>query len=175
MNTDPNSEDAGIRKVLYALLDFRLDAWRGLPAWSLADVTAALGEPADRTEAMLGMYPALRQSHALPGCAAGGLMVFSRQSRVVLIETFSAPPIEVLARLGEPDARLPHELNAADAYVWELVFCQRGLVLSVAEMFDSSRPAAVVRCRGLRVLARPEDYGAELYLPLESRTGWSEP
>lgn len=175
MSANPTSETAGILQVLGPMLDFHLDAWRGLPPWQLSDVTGALGEPEQRQETMLGMYPALRQSHPLPDRAAGGLAIFSRQGRVVVIETLRPPPLEVLESLGEPDARLRHELSVPDAYVWEYVFCKRGLVLSVAEAFDTSRPSRVVRCRGLHTLAHPQEYGAEFYLQLESRTAWREP
>lgn len=172
MNGGSHPNTSSVCELLRPVLDLSLAAWRGLPSWPTTDVTAAIGKPEDQRDTMLGMFPAQQQTHRLPDRPAGGLIVFSRQGQIVLIETLRPPSMETLTVLGEPDARKAHELSAPDAYVWEYVYCDRGLVLSVTEPFDETEPKRIVRCRVLPRLMHPQEYGAAFYLPLASRTAF---
>ena len=65
-----------------------------------------------------------------------------------------------------------------DAYAHEYLWCARGLVLTVAVPLgglddeDDGVPERIVRCRGLRPLARVGDFGPAYYRPLDSRVRW---
>jgi hypothetical protein len=158
--------------ALEPMLALDLAAWRGLPDLGVGDVDAALGPPETSEDAHLGWYPARRRTYRLDR-PSGGLHCYSRDDRVVLVETLKAPPARVLEQLGPPSAAKPHEILVDGAYVPEWVYAARGLVLSVAEPFDAPAQRRVVRCRGVRPLASADDFGPEFYLAFQNQTSWT--
>jgi hypothetical protein len=156
-------------EALAPLLALDPAAWRGLPPLTLAALEAAVGPPEHSEDAHLGWYPARRSTYRLE-CPSGGLDAYSRADAVVLLETLAAPPASVLGALGPPSAAKPHEILVEGAYVYEWVYAERGLVLSVAEPFAAPAERSVLRCRGVRPLADANEFGPEFYLPFESRT-----
>lgn len=153
-----------------ALLNFQLSEWHGLPPCLSEDLGRLFGTPSAADNAYLGAYPALRETYSVPGSAATGLIVYSRAHRVVAIETVAPPPIEAMDSLGPPDARKPPELALSEYLVREYLYCRHGLVLSVAESFNATiEPRLkIARCRGIRILSTPQEYGAEYYLALHN-------
>ncbi len=77
-----------------------------------------------------------------------------------------------MAALGSPSAIKPHEILVENTYVHEYLFCERGLVLSVAEPFEEGRPLRIVRCRGIQPIDSPEQFGPEFYQSFEDRIVW---
>ena len=160
-----------LNDALVALLEFRLMDWGGLPPCVTSDVSAILGPPDKMTEAYLGAYPALCETYPAPDSAAGGLVVYSRADRVMAVETAEPPHIEAMKPLGDPDIRKPPEFSLAGYSVREFLYFRRGLVLSVGQALtpDVELPLKIARCRGIRTLAAPHEYGAEYYLALKNR------
>jgi hypothetical protein len=160
-----------LEDALAALLDFRLTDWHGLPASLTADVARIYGAPASSSDVYLGSRPALREVYEVPQSAAKGLIVYSRAQRVVAVETAEPPPLDAAKALGEPDARKPGEFSRPGYLVREHLYCRNGLVLTVAEPLDKrtgSEPK-ILRCRGIRSLAAPHEYGADYYLAEQNR------
>src|SRR5689334_7870736 len=128
----------------------QLEKWNGLPdnfpVWELTKLT---GAPHRITESELGYYPALKYEFAI-GDYPDGLIAFVRQEMVILIETKKLPTPDILERLPDPDATLPHEILIEKAYAAELIFSSIGLNLTIAKHFDNSIPDAIVRCRGFK-------------------------
>ncbi|HWS90142.1 MAG TPA: hypothetical protein VN282_24445 [Pyrinomonadaceae bacterium] len=166
---DKEAEEAGAR--LRPFLDGDLRAWAGLPGLSLATLSAVLGQPSRREETKLGWYDATRYTFEAEA-PSGGLAAYIRGGAVVMIEALKPPPASAAEGLGEPCAVKPHEILVEGAYVHEYLYCERGLVLSVAEPFDKAEPSRLVRCRGLRPLAGPEEFGPEFYMAFEERVVW---
>jgi hypothetical protein len=158
-------------QALRALLGFRFVEWQGLPPCLTVDVARIFGTPAASGDRYLGAYPAHWETYSVPPYPAIGLIVYSRASRVVAVETAEPPPLEAASPLGPSDIRKPPELSLPGYVVREDLYYRRGLVLSVAEALDAATtpPVKILRCRGLAVLAEPHEYGAEYYLPLQSR------
>lgn len=158
----------------------RLDpaAWAGLPEAAVADFDELFGPPAACEETTLGSYPASRRRYEAGG-ASDGLILYSRGDRAVMVETPLPPPLSALAALPEPDAVLARELRLPDAYPHEYLYCATGLVLTVAvplgsieDEEDEATPSGILRCRGIRPLARVEEFGPDYYLPLDNRVRW---
>ena len=164
-------EGHDIERILAPLLAGELAAWRGLPELSRAELVAALGEPERSDEAQVGAYPAERLEYA-GDPSAPALAAFVRDDRLIMVEVVPAPEFSVLAELPEPTAILPQEIDVDGAYAHEYLYCERGLLLTVAQTLGRPEPDRLVRCRGVRPLAEPADLGAELYMPLEAQVKW---
>jgi hypothetical protein len=162
---------ASAATVLEPLLALDLMAWHGLPQLPVAALDAAFGAPERAEDARLGWYPARRRTYRLDR-PSGGLDCYTREDHAVLIETLVAPPASALEQLSEPSAVKPHEILIDGAYVHEYVYAPRGLVLSVAEPMFSADASRIVRCRGVRPLPHPDDFGPEFYVPFEDQTVW---
>ena len=160
-----------VRATLRPFLEGDLRSWNGLPALSMVALGAALGEPGKGERTNLGWYPADRYTYAVDS-PTGGINAYARDRVVILIETIVAPPLSAMNGLGEPSAILPNEILAPDAYVHEYLYCEKGLVLSIAEPFEKQRPKKIVRCRGIKPLNSPDEFGPEFYLAFENRTAW---
>ncbi|MEN8175527.1 MAG: hypothetical protein ABFS23_07175 [Pseudomonadota bacterium] len=149
-------------------------AWRGLPEASVQDFDAIFGPPIERETADLGSYPAVR--HLYRADDGTGLVLWSRDKHAVMVEALRAPPLSVLDELPAPSAVLPREIRVPDAYAHEYLYCPIGLILTVTvplEPAGKEAPSGIVRCRGIKPLARVEDFGPAYYLPLEDRIRWS--
>jgi hypothetical protein len=150
--------------------------WRGLPRATVADLDALLGAPEESGEAILGFYPAVRRRY---GSASGaenagrGLVAWARTG--VMVESAAQPPASVLGDLPEPSAVLAQEILVPDAYAYEYLYCATGLVLTVAKPLRGEAPSRIVRCRGLKPLASPAEFGPDYYRPFEDRVRWAEP
>ena len=157
-------------QALNALLNFRLTEWHGLVPCFTADIAQLYDTPFSVEDVYLGLYPALRETYALPESTASGLVIYSRAHRVIAVETIKPPPLAVMDELGHPDVRKPPELTIPDYLIREYLYCRNGLVLSVAESLNTlTEPnLKIVRCRGIAVLKAPHEYGVEFYLPLQS-------
>jgi len=160
-----------LNDALSALLDFRLAKWNGLPPCLTSDITSILGVAEASSDAYLGAYPAIREPYPVPASAAGGLIVYSRAQRVIAVETVEPPPLEAMKPLGDPDITKPPEFALVGYSIREFLYFRRGLILSVAEALtpNASPRAKVARCRGIRTLTAPHEYGAEYYLALKNR------
>lgn len=170
--TNARTDDpAAVQTILRPFLEGDLRSWPGLPHLSPKALSDALGEPDERAETKLGWYPALRLVYRRD-TASGGLAAFARSEQIVLIEALIAPPARVLQELGEPSAVKPHEILSPGSYVHEYVYCARGLVLSVAKPFNEGDSIRIIRCRGLRPLASPDEFGPEFYQPFEDQVAW---
>jgi len=98
------------------------------------------------------------------------LIAYLRDDEVILVETLTPPPLSAMSRLGEPSAIKPHEILREGSYVHEYLYCERGLVLSIAEPFEKGQAWQIVRCRGIQPIDDPRQFGPEFYLPFEDRS-----
>lgn len=161
---------------LLAALDpmLRIDplAWRGLPQATVAEFDAFFGAPEESVESVLGYYPATRR-HYLSAATAQGLVLWARAGEAIMVETAAPPPVAVLASLPEPSAVLAQEIFIPEAYAHEYLYCSIGLVLTVAQAFGGEVPSRIVRCRGVKVLVSPEEFGPAYYRPFEDQVRWA--
>ena len=148
--------------------------WRGLPQVTVAELDALLGAPDESVDAVLGFYSATRRRYR-PGATGQGLAAWARDGAVVMVETLASPPASVLEALPEPSAVLAHEILVPDAYAHEYVYCDIGLVLTVAQPFRDGEPNRIVRCRGVAPLNSPAAFGPAYYRAFEDQVRWSEP
>lgn len=160
-----------VQAILLPFLEWNLSAWKGLPKILVETLNATLGAPQSEEDTELGWYPAKRLTYAVDAPCTG-LAAYVRNNEVVLIEALVPPPLSAMAALGEPSAIKPHEILVENAYVHEYLFCERGLVLSVAEPLEGNLPLQIVRCRGIQPISSPEQFGPELYQSFEDRTLW---
>lgn len=170
MIEDPNDITIA-RARLQSFLEGDLVAWKGLPLLTVETLTAVLGQPTKTEKTKLGWYAASLHIYEVES-PTGGLAAYSRDNQVVMIEVPVPPPLSAMEGLGEPCAIKPHEILVSGAYVHEYLYCQRGLVLSVAEPFDKDAPLRLVRCRGVHPMNSPEEYGPEFYMAFEEREVW---
>jgi hypothetical protein len=165
------SDCANLKSIFKPLLEGDLLLWRGLPVISAESVIATFGQPSAMDETDLGWYPATCYTWDFK-TPEPNMTVYSRNGELVLIETKVSPPIEILKSLGELSAILPHEFLIPGTYVHEYLYCQRGLVLSVAEPFQKELPLQIVRCRGIKIMSRAAEFGPEYYRSFEDETVW---
>jgi hypothetical protein len=159
------------RRRFEPFLRGELESWRGLPDVSIQTITEALGPPEGPESVTLGWFRAERFEYRVES-ATGGMAAYARDGRVVLVESLVAPDISASNRLGEPCAVKPQEIVVPDAYVHEYLYCDRGLVLSIAEPFASGSPSRILRCRGIAVMAEPSGFGPDLYRAFEDQVVW---
>jgi hypothetical protein len=160
-----------LRRTLEPLLAGDLVAWHGLPDIGLTDLEAALGEPVESGSVQVGAYRARRlEFSAAPGRPT--LAAFVRDERVFMVEVLPPPDISAVIGLPEPTAILPQEIAVDGAYAHEYLYGERGLVVTLAQELDEAEPRRVVRCRGIRPIARTEEFGPEYYTPLDTDIKW---
>lgn len=163
------SDDLGRR--LQPLLAGDLAAWRGLPDAGVEDFEAVLGGFAERGSVRVGAYPARRMDFAAPDHGRT-LTAFARHHRVFMVQVDPPPDTAAALQLPEPTAVLPQEIGVAGAYAHELLYADRGLLLTMAEDLGQPGSRRLVRCRGIRPLANARELGAELYMPLDAEIRW---
>lgn len=154
--------------VLRPFLYCDLAQWSGLPQLTLDDMVRTLGTPQAQTVEHLGYYPCERYCFPL-ATPTGGLIAYTRQGNVVLVETVALPAPAIPAGLPEPCGQLPHELLIEGAYAHEYVYCEKGLVLTIARSLKNVEPDRLVRYRGVRRLANVSEFGPEYYKAFEDR------
>ena len=159
------------RARLQSFLEGDLVAWKGLPRLTVETLSAVLGQPTKTEETKLGWCAATVRTY-VGESPAGGLAAYSRDNKVVMIEALVPPPLSATEGLGEPSAIKPHEILIPGTYVHEYLYCQRGLVLSIAEPFEKEEPLRLVRCRSVYPMNSPEEFGAEFYMTFEDREVW---
>ena len=164
-----------LRAALDPMLRVDPARWRGLPLATVAELDAVLGPPEESIDADLGYYPAVRRRYRSPEAAAQALVAWARGGEVVMVETLAQPPVAVLTELPEPSAVLPQEILVPEAYAHEYLYCQTGLVLTVAEPLRGGAPPRIVRCRGSAPLASPPAFGPAYYRAFEDQVHWDAP
>lgn len=157
--------------MLHPFLHHDLLAWPGLPAITVAELTEALGQPADRDVTTLGFYPADHYTYPLEA-PSQGITVYARHQQVVLIQALVPPPTSAMAELPEPCGIKAQEILVPGAYAHEYVYCDRGLVLTVAKALNHHDPDCLVRCRGIQPIATVEAFGPDFYRPFEDQMYW---
>ena len=165
------NDPIAVKAAVQPFLDGNLLLWKGLPRTTVEIFSAAIGNPAKVEEAGLGWYPASRYTFELES-ASNGLAAYARGGDVILIEALAAPPLSAMHGLGDPTAILAHEILLQGTYVHEYLYCEKGLVLSVAEPFQKDLPIKVVRCRGVRPLSSLDEFGPEFYQAFEDKMVW---
>lgn len=149
-----------------------LRSWRGLPTASSSDLDHVLGRPEKREVSKLGYHPAERYVYALD-VATRGLMAYVRDNRVVLIEAIQPPPISAIEDLPKPCGIKPQEILVPNAYAHEYVYCEIGLILTIARALKGDAPDLLARCRGIRPIAAADEFGPDYYKPFEDQIAWS--
>ena len=158
--------------MIQTLAEGRLERWTGLPELLVSDLIDAAGQPIRSEEVTLGAYPAVRHDFAIPH-GTGTLVAFHRGGRVVMLEVVPPPDIGAMSGLPEPTAVLPQEIRVEGAYAHEYFWAERGLLLTLAQRFDSARPERLVRCRGVHPLPPTvRTPGPDVYVPLDARIKW---
>ena len=165
------NDPAVVKAALQPFLAHQLGSWTGLPKSKLETLKAALGEPVKMEQAALGWKPAERYTFRVES-PSGGLLAYTRQGEVVLIEALVPPPLSAMEGLGEPTAILPHEILSPGVYVHEYLYCERGLILGIGEPFRKEEPLNIVRVRGIRPLDSPSEFGPEFYQAFQDQTVW---
>lgn len=171
-----------LRDALEPMLHADPLRWRGLPHVTFTDLDALLGVPEESREAILGYYPAVRRRYSAertpanngPADGGYGLVAWARAGEIVMVESLSQPSLSVLERLPEPSAVLAQEVLVPDAYAHEYLYCATGLVLTVAKPLRGKGASRIVRCRGVKPLASPAEFGPEYYRRFEDRVRWAE-
>lgn len=163
---------AEARSQLDPILKWELSSWQGLPEFYVEILNKVLGLPSKEETSELGYYPAQRFEYHVDGVPSGGLVAYARNNRLDLVETLIAPPLSIMDDLEEPTAILHPEISIQGAFVPEYLYCKRGLVLSVARPFDEKQPLRILRCRGIRPIETPDQFGAELYRSNLNKTFW---
>jgi hypothetical protein len=163
-----NEDLRTIQAALRSFLEGELLLWRGLPAISAATLHDLWGEPSAREDTTLGWFPAQRITYPME-LSSGGIAAYLRNNELVLIQGLVPPPAQILEGLGKPSAIKPREIVLPDAYVHEYLYCERGLVLSVAQTSKEGEALRIVRCRGIRPLEKPEQFDSKLYRSLENK------
>lgn len=159
-----------LKAVFAPLLSGDLAKWQGLPSISVSELEASLGEAEESETVTLGAYPAQRLR--LPQQGERTLLAYVRHGQVIMVEALPPPDYSALAALPEPTAILPQEIEVAGTYAHEYLYCERGLLLTVAQYLKQTAPDRLIRCRGIRPLSRPQELGAELYRPLDLDVKW---
>jgi hypothetical protein len=75
--------------------------------------------------------------------------------------------------LPEPSAILSDEIILPDAYAYEYLYCDTGLVLTVAQSYKQENEKYIARCRGLRVLSDVSEFGPEYYQAFDNKVKWT--
>lgn len=171
--TEPVNDPIEIKEAVRPFLEQNLVLWAGLPRTTVETLSRAISQPIKMEQGSLGWYPAERYTFRVES-PAGGLIAYARHAEVVLIEALVAPPFSVTQGLGEPTAILPHEILSPLAYVHEYLYCERGLVLSVAEPFQEGKPMKIVRARGIPRLHRASEFGPEFYQAFQDQIAWQQ-
>lgn len=156
---------------LRPFLNHELLAWQGLPTITVAELSGTLGSPAETAIAALGFYAADRYTYPLD-VPSQGLVAYVRQNQVVLIEALIPPPLSAVEALPEPCGIKAQEIVVPNAYAHEYVYCDRGLVLTIAETLDHRIPNRLVRCRGIPPIATADDFGPAYYKSFEDQIYW---
>lgn len=164
-------DSKSVRVILRPFLEGDLIAWKGLPDISLETLSAALGKPAKEEESTLGWYPAVKYTYNIES-PSRGIVAYVRNGKVVLVEARVPPPSSMIGELGDPTAIKPHEILHKNGYVYEYLYCDRGLVLSIVEPFKKERSMQIVRCRGIRLMNSPDEFGPQYYQPFEDKIVW---
>jgi hypothetical protein len=165
------NDPATVKAAVKPFLDQDLVSWTGLPRITVETLNAAIGKPIGMEQAALGWYPADSYTFRVES-PSGGLIAYARNGQVILIEGLIPPPLSAIEGLGDPTTILPHEILLQGTYVHEYIYCEKGLVLSVAEPFQKDQPIKIVRCRGIRPLSSPDEFGPEFYQAFEEKTVW---
>jgi len=157
-----------LRDIVAPLLRGTPGAWHGLPPTPASDFDAAFGPPLRSTKTNLGFLPADRLVH---DTSEGELIAWIRRGQAVMIEVAAEHPVSVLGGLEQPCVVLPQEILVPEAYARERLYCERGLVVTVAHPFDGTEDR-IVRFRGISPIATPAEFGTDLYKPFEDRASW---
>jgi hypothetical protein len=161
---------ADLNKTLDPLLAGELAAWRGLPDIAVGDLEALLGDPVTSGTVQVGAFAARRLEFKKEGKRA--LVAFARDDRIFMVEVLPPPDVSALLGLPEPSAVLPQEIAIESAYAHEVLYAERGLLLTMAQEFKEPGARRLVRCRAIRPLADRHALGPELYMPLETDVKW---
>jgi hypothetical protein len=145
--------------------------WKGLPPVSLADFDATFGSAAETEEGVLGHHPATRRIYRTANAGAG-LILWDRKGVAVMVEALAVPPASVLAELPEPSLILAQEILVPGAYAHEFLYCATGLVLTVARALRHDAADRIVRCRGLKPLASPAEFGPDYFREFDDQVRW---
>lgn len=160
-----------LKKRLEPLLAGDLAAWQGLPDIVVGDLEALLGNPVESGTDRVGAFPARRlEFRVAEGRRA--LVAFARDQRVFMVEVLPPPERDAVVGLPEPTAVLPQEILVEGAYAHEVLYAERGLLLTMAQRFGEPEPQSLVRCRGIKPLADRSALGPELYMPLDTDVKW---
>ena len=165
--TDPQT----VLEILQPMLEWDLSSWKGLPRITVEILSTALGDPVKKEESMLGWHPAINYVYETKH-PSGGLGAYVRTNNVVLVEVLNPPPLAAMKSLDGPTIIKPHEILDKRGYVHEYLYGDRGLILSILEPFDKSQPMQIIRCRGIKIINSPEEFGPEFYQAFEDKMSW---
>lgn len=158
-----------IATLVQSLASGDVRAWSGLPRLQRSDLISAFEQPTrSDQEQVLGYYQATLEIYRTP---VGQLLVWYRDDTAVMIELSGEWPISVLEELEDPCAILPQEILVDGNYCHEYLFCDRGLVITVAERLKE-RTKSVIRLRGIRPIEAATDFGPEYYKSLDDQIRW---
>lgn len=156
---------------LESLLFGNLMLWKGLPNISVIELEVLLGKTEESETVKLGAYPAQRLKFPQQK-GNRALMAYVRYGQVVMVEVLPPPDFNVLSGLPKPTTILPQEISVEGAYAHEYLYCERGLLLTVAQSFEKSEHHRLIRCRGIQPLSSPDQLGPDLYMPLDTEVKW---
>jgi hypothetical protein len=156
---------------LDSLLLGNLSKWKGLPIISITELEDLLGRTGESKTARLGAYPAQRLEFPHQR-GDRTLIAYARHGQIVMVEMLPPPDSSALSGLPQPTAILPQEISVEGAYAHEYLYCERGLLLTVAQSFGRPEPDRLIRCRGIRPMLDRSQLGPELYMPLDTEVNW---
>ena len=162
-----------LRKSLIPMVHVDPVNWRGLPRSIVSDFESIFGPPEESLGTVLGYYPVTRYLYRSVEDHQG-LVLWARTGEAVMVATLTQPPVSVLEELPDPCAVLAHEILVPGAYAHEFLYCQVGLVLTVAQPLSGDGPNQIVRCRGINPLTSPAEFGPAYYCSFEDKVLWDQ-
>ena len=164
-------ETYSLKAQLDSLVRGDIDRWYGLPSVSIDEVKSILGKAEEVQEAAVGAHPAglYRFSHSPSGSK---IDIYERHGMAIMVEVRPVPNVDLLSVLGAPTAVLPQELSIEGAYAHEYLYCDRGLLMTVAQDLSGKIPDKVIRLRGIKKMKGPDELNSELYFPLDAQENW---
>ena len=159
------------KNPLSAFLNADYPAWKGLTALTDKQLKKILGEPTLTENVHLGYYAAQKWSFPL-SVASGGLYAYIREGEVIMIEAMATSHYDLISRLPPPCGEKVQEILLTGAYVSEQLYCQNGLILSVAAFFDTTRSPQIVRIRSIQPFDNPNAFDTRFYKAFEDQMSW---
>ena len=160
------------KNSLSLFLNAEYHLWKGLPSMNEKQLKNVLGEPTHLEEVYLGYYTSQKLTYLMP-VLSGGIHAYIRDNQLIMIEAIKTPSYALVDTLTEPCGEKLQEILVNGAYVSEQLYCQIGLILSVATFFEDSNLPQIVRIRSIKSFENPNEFDERYYKSFSNQIKWS--